>query len=116
MDESPGVPELGLRALRDELSSSDPSERAAALSRARLEPGVEEVLIEALRDSDERVRRESVRTLARLGTAGGRLALIEVSSSDISPAVRAEAVAALGRILESLRPRPAPGGDPGEEG
>lgn len=69
------------------------------------------MVIGALRDRDDEVRRECVRTLARLGTPSGRQALIHASSADISPEVRAEAVAALGRVLESLRPVPGEGSD-----
>jgi HEAT repeat protein len=53
----------------------------------------------ALRDAHQEVRRASVRTLARIGGPDAARALVETSSQDVSPAVRAEAVAALGRVL-----------------
>jgi HEAT repeat protein len=99
MDQSAGGPWLGLAELLEALASSDPAVRARAIARARLSPGAEDVLIEALGDPDPDVRREAVRALARTEGRRATGALLEVSSGDVSVAVRAEAVAALGRIL-----------------
>lgn len=99
MDDSPAVPGVGLGELRAALSSTDPARRASALSRARPESGVDEVVVSALSDANEEVRRASVRALARIGTPVATRALAAACSRDLSPAVRAEAVAALGRLL-----------------
>jgi HEAT repeat protein len=99
MDDSPAVPGVGLGELRAALSSTDPARRVSALSRARMEAGVDDVMISALGDANEEVRRAAVRALARIGTAPATRALATAASRDLSPAVRAEAVAALGRLL-----------------
>jgi HEAT repeat protein len=101
MDPARGGRSLGLSELRAALASTDPAVRARAISRVGEEPGVQDALIGALRDASAEVRREAVRTLARLQGAGAARALIHVSTSDMSAFVRAEAVAALGRILET---------------
>jgi HEAT repeat protein len=111
MDPARGGRSLGLSELRAALASSDPAIRARAIARVREEPGVQDALIEALRDASAEVRRAAVRTLARLQAPGTTRALIHVSSNDLSVAVRAEAVAALGRILETRAMR-----DGGAEG
>jgi HEAT repeat protein len=118
MDQSAGGPWLGLAELLEALASSDPAVRARAIARARLSPGAEDVLIEALGDADPDVRREAVRALARTEGRKATGALLEVSSGDVSVAVRAEAVAALGRILLARRgpeepPEPADRDDQG---
>jgi HEAT repeat protein len=99
MDESPAVPGVGLGELRAELASTDPARRASALARARPEPGVDEAMISALSDPNEEVRRASVRGLAQIGTPAAIRAVSAACSRDLSPSVRAEAVAALGRML-----------------
>jgi HEAT repeat protein len=99
MDESPAVPGVGLGELRAALASSDPARRASALARARLEPGVGDAMISALSDPNEEVRRASVRALTRLRTPAAIRAVAAACSRDMSPSVRAEAVAALGRML-----------------
>jgi HEAT repeat protein len=73
---------------------------------------VQEVLIESLADPAAEVRAATVRTLARLEGRRATEALIEVSAGDVSVLVRAEAVAALGRILQARTPprEPAPEG------
>ncbi|HEY3211090.1 MAG TPA: HEAT repeat domain-containing protein [Actinomycetota bacterium] len=96
-----GAPSLGLSELRAALASPDPGVRARAIRRARPEPGVQEALIEALRDASADVRRATVRALARLQGPRATRALIQVSTGDLSVSVRAEAVAALGKILEA---------------
>lgn len=96
-----GGPWLGLSELRAALSSPDPGVRAHAIQRARPEPGIQEALIEALRDPSADVRRAAVRALARLQGPRATRALIQVSTGDLSVSVRTEAVAALGRILEA---------------
>jgi len=111
MDPARGGRSLGLSELRAALASSDPAVRARAIPRVREEPGVQDALIEALRDASADVRRAAVRTLARLQGSGATRALIHVSTNDLSVAVRAEAVAALGRILETRTMR-----DGGPEG
>ena len=86
--------------LQKALASSDPAERASAIGRARLDPVAEQTVIEALQDADAEVRRASVKTLARWRRPLGIKALIQASATDPSPSVRADAVAALGAILE----------------
>jgi len=90
--------------LMEALASSDPAVRARGIARARPSPGAEDVLIDALADPDPDVRREAVRALARTEGRKATGALIEVSAGDVSIAVRAEAVAALGRILLARAP------------
>ena len=118
MDHSAGGPQLGLAELLEALASSDPAVRARAIARARPSPGTEDVLIDALADPDPDVRREAVRALARTEGRKATSALIEVSAGDISVAVRAEAVAALGRILLAHTPpaEPEHEGPPSEAG
>ena len=87
--------------LQKALASSDPAERASAIGRARLDPTAEQAVIEALQDADPDVRRASIKKLARWRRPLGIRALIQASAGDPSPSVRAEAVAALGAILES---------------
>jgi HEAT repeat protein len=101
----PRAPSLGLAELRAALASPDPAVRARAVPRVRQERGVQEALIEALRDASPDVRRAVVRALARMEGPTATRELIRVSTDDLSVAVRAEAVAALGRILESRRGR-----------
>ena len=113
MDQPPGAPELGLAELLEALVSPDPAVRARALLRARPSPGTEDVLIEALADPDPEVRRAAVHTLGRGDGPKAAQALMEVSAGDVSVAVRAEAVAALGRILQGRFPREE-GGVPGD--
>jgi HEAT repeat protein len=104
VDHPSGVSGLGLAELLAALGSADPAARAAAIARARSEPGVEEVLIESLSDPAPEVRAAAIRVLARMEGRRATDALIEVSAGDISILVRAEAVAALGRILEARTP------------
>jgi HEAT repeat protein len=111
-----GVPGLGLAELLEALASADPSARAGAIARARPEAGVEEVLIGSLSDPSPEVRAAAIRVLARMEGRRATDALIEVSAGDISILVRAEAVAALGRILEArtpAQPEPPGTGEPG---
>ena len=115
MDHSAEGPQVGLADLMEALTSSDQSVRARAIARARLSPGTENVLIDALADPNPDVRREAVRALARGEGTKATRALIEVSAGDVSVAVRAEAVAALGRILAARVPPPEePGQDEGQ--
>ena len=108
MDHSAGGPQLGLAELMEALASSDPAVRARGIARARPSAGAEDVLIDALADPDPDVRREAVRALARTEGRKATGALIEVSAGDVSIAVRAEAVAALGRILLARAPTAEP--------
>jgi HEAT repeat protein len=96
-----GARSLGLSELRAALASPDPAVRARAIPRARPEPGVQEALIESLRDASSEVRRAAVRALAHLSGAAATRELIRVTGDDLSAAVRAEAVAALGRMLQA---------------
>jgi HEAT repeat protein len=114
MDHARDAPSLGLSELRVALASPDPSVRARAIPRVRPEPGVQETLLEALRDTAPDVRRAAVRTLARLGGPGVTGALVQVSANDLTVSVRAEAVSALGRILEARIRREAGSEEPGE--
>jgi len=104
VDHSAGGPQLDLAELMEALASTDPAVRARAIARARPSPGVEDVLIDVLADANPDVRREAVRALGRTEGRKATRALIEVSEGDISIAVRAEAVAALGRILRARTP------------
>jgi HEAT repeat protein len=97
----PAGPSLGLVELRAALASPDPAVRARAIAKIRAEPGVQEALIEALRDAYADVRRAAVRALARLQEPMATRVLIQISMEDLSVSVRAEAVAALGRIVEA---------------
>jgi HEAT repeat protein len=105
----PRARSLGLSELRAALASPDPGVRARAIPRVREEPGVQEALIEALRDVSPDVRRAAVRALARLEGPRVTRELVRVSMDDLSVSVRAEAIAVLGRILESRTGR---GGGP----
>jgi HEAT repeat protein len=96
-----GARSLGLSELRAALASPDTGVRARAIPRARSEPGVQEALIEALQDDSTDVRRAAVRALRRHQGPKATRALIRLSTDDLSVSVRAEAVAALGRILEA---------------
>ena len=87
--------------MRAALASPDPAVRARAIAGIRAEPGVQEVLIEALRDASADVRRAAVRALARLQGPMAARVLIQISMEDLAVSVRAEAVAALGRIMEA---------------
>ena len=90
-----------LARLRSALASPHASERARGLSRARYEPGMEQVILSSLRDPADLVRRAAIRALARMGVPGSAAALTE-ATLDVSPAVRAEAVVALGEVLGGL--------------
>jgi HEAT repeat protein len=114
VDPTSGAPRLGLAELLEALASDDPSVRAAAIGRASSQAGVADVLIESLADPSQEVRAAAVRALARMQGRRATDALIEVSSGDLSVLVRAEAVAALGRILEARAPSPDPGRPAGE--
>lgn len=94
-----GARSLGPSELRAALASPDPSVRARAIPRARPEPGVVDVLIEALRDASPDVRRAAVRALARTRGPKATREIVRLSADDLSVSVRVEAVAALGRIL-----------------
>jgi HEAT repeat protein len=107
VDSSSGVPGLGLAELLEALASPDPAVRAGAVARARPSSGVEEVLIQALSDPSPEVRAAAVRALARVDGRRAVEALLQVSSEDLSVLVRAEAIAAIGRILEARQHRPA---------
>jgi HEAT repeat protein len=114
MDQTAGGPLLDVAELMEALISTDPRVRARAIARARASPGTEDVLIDALRDPDPEVRREAVRALARTEGRKATGALMEVSEGDVSVAVRAEAVAALGRILLARLPPEADEQESGE--
>ncbi len=86
------------------LESTDPQARAHALLRARREAGLERILVQALEDDEARVRRAAVRALAALRGPRGTRALMQVAAQDLSGPVRAEAISALGRILETRAP------------
>lgn len=105
-----GEPRGGLSAsaLRSALRSPDPAVRAHALDAVALGPGVEEMLVVALGDGSSRVRRAAARAIGRIDGPLATRALLERSSADLSPAVRAEAASALGRIL---RERASTSGD-----
>jgi hypothetical protein len=100
---------IGSARLRRALASPDPSERAEAIALLAGEAAAEPVVITALDDPDPRVRLAAARALARLALPRGIGALIRASSGDLSPAVRKEAVAGLGRIVATrLEGRPPP--------
>jgi hypothetical protein len=100
MGSQPEADALRQTELRSALASADPSLRAAGLNRARPGPGVEQAVVEALADTEVDVRLAALRALVRLRGPRGTGILIEVAASDLSPAVRAEAVAAIARILD----------------
>jgi HEAT repeat protein len=112
VDHISGTSGLGLAELLEALASPDPAARADAIGRVRPQAGVEEVLIESLADPAPEVRAAAVRGLARTQGPRGTEALIQVSAGDISVLVRAEAVAAIGRILRARTPA-GPGEDDG---
>jgi HEAT repeat protein len=58
-------------------------------------------MVEAMDNPEPEVRRASVQALTRLGGPMGALALMRVAGSNPSPAVRAEALAGLSRILQA---------------
>jgi HEAT repeat protein len=117
VDPTSGPPGLGLAELLEAPASPDPALRAGAIGRARPHGGVQEVLIESLADPAPEVRAAAVRALATTGGRRALEALIETSSGDASALVRAEAVAALGRILdERSLPPGSPGPEAGEDG
>jgi HEAT repeat protein len=66
------------------------------------------MLVVALGDGSSRVRRAAARAIGRIDGPLATRALLERSSADLSPAVRAEAASALGRIL---RERASTSGD-----
>jgi HEAT repeat protein len=105
MDRRPVGPGPKLAGLRDALASKDAPTRAEGILRAPNVPGVEELLIAALADPVTEVRRAAVRALGRMGGARGLRAIMDVSSQDLSPSVRAEAVAVLGRTVRSRAER-----------
>jgi hypothetical protein len=101
-------PELEFVEFERALASRDPGRRAAALLHAPERPGAEELIIRVLMaDPAVDVRRAAARSLARFRGAGATRALIAASSLDLSPAVRAEAVAAVGRLLRQLGREPS---------
>jgi HEAT repeat protein len=111
MGHGPGDAALGAGELRQALGSPDPALRAAALDRARPGPGVEEILVGALRDHSPEVRRAAARAIGRVDGPVATRALMEQLSGDLSVRVRLEAVAAIGRILsERVRDGNEPGG------
>jgi HEAT repeat protein len=63
-----------------------------------MEPDVEPVLIEALKDENTRIRIHAARGLARTGGSGAVAALTEALHDDGRSVVREEAAEALGRI------------------
>src|ERR671937_482420 len=101
MDRTAGRPGLGLAELLEALASPDPAVRAAAIARTRPQPAMQGVLLGSLADPAPEVRAAAVRAVSRLEGRRVAEALIEVSSGDVSVLVRAEAVAAIGRILEA---------------
>lgn len=108
MGDFPDANGLGLAELRSALASPDPGARVDALLRAPPEPGVQQLVIDALRDPEPEVRLAAVRTLVRLGGPRATRALMQAAAGDLSPAVRAEALAALSRILGARGPRLPP--------
>jgi HEAT repeat protein len=92
-------PSFGLGDLREALASGDPSRRSNVLLNVRFEPGVEDLVITALQDRSVDVRVAAVRTVARLRMPRAIRTLLDVSLVDIAPAVREEAVAAVGKLL-----------------
>lgn len=74
---------------------------------------LEDMVVAALDDGEPSVRAAAIRAVVSL--RGGRAGreLVEAASSDPSPAVRREAVAALGRVLSRERRAAATGGPRG---
>ena len=103
-DEDQSEAQLAPSEVEAALGSTDPQARAQALLRARREAGLERILVQALEDDEARVRRAAVRALAALRGPRGTRALMQVAAHDLSGTVRAEAIAALGRILETRAP------------
>jgi HEAT repeat protein len=103
-DEDQAESQLAPAEVEEALESTDPQARAQALLRARREAGLERILVQALEDDEPRVRRAAVRALAALRGPRGTRALMQVAGHDLSGTVRAEAIAALGRILETRAP------------
>jgi HEAT repeat protein len=103
-DETTGERELEPAEVEEALGSTDPQARAQALLRARREAGLERILVQALEDDEPRVRRAAVKALAALRGPRGTKALMRVAAQDLSSAVRAEAIAALSRILAARAP------------
>jgi HEAT repeat protein len=101
---------LGLAELRSTLASPDSGTRVDALLRAPPEPGVQQLVIDALWDLEPEVRLAAVRTLVRLGGPRATRALMQAAAGDLSPPVRAEALAGLSRILEARGRRLPPQG------
>ena len=64
--------------------------------------------LDALRDPEPEVRLAAVRSLVRLGGTRATRALMQSAAGDLSPVVRAEALAALSRILEARGSRVPP--------
>lgn len=93
---------LGPEEVRAGLGSADPAVRADALRRARPDPALGPVLAAALADPEEGVRVEAVRVLVRAGGRDAARVLVRVAAADPAPAVRREAVLALGRIAALL--------------
>jgi|GEM_PF-3555406 len=82
------------------MSSGEPATRARAIARVGSVPGVEGILIEALRDPSGLVRTAAVRSLARTLSPRTTQVLISVAASDLEPAVRLEAIDARARLVE----------------
>src|SRR5205823_13201640 len=100
-DQSVIEPTLTPAELRSALFSDDPHVRAAALRKARPDPGVEPAVLIALHDDHAEVRLAATGTLSHLPGPRAARALIEASALDPSPAVRLAAVGAIGRLLEA---------------
>ena len=105
------APDLAMIRLRAALTSTDPRVRAESIARAGRAPGVESLLIGALEDAHPLVRQAAVRALARRQGPASARALMRSASSDPASPVRLEAVAAIGRLLQT-RLRPGPPGRP----
>ena len=103
MGDAPNDDLPGARELRAALASPDPSIRARAVLRAPPGPGVEPMMLAALDDEDPEVRLASVQALIRLGGPAATRAVMAAAARDPSPAVRAEALAGLARILQARR-------------
>jgi HEAT repeat protein len=95
-----GGSELRLAELGRALASADPRTRAAAAARAGSEPGAEGMLLLVLTDEEPLVRLAAVRALAGVSGPQATRSIIRMATTDPSPEVRAEAVAAVGRALK----------------